>query len=128
MIPITSKYNTVKRQVRITRLQEESVVNHTLIEKMMHEFDVDLSPMIYMESEDDTAKPNLFVVVREAISKMKRWEVVEESYLGLFSFSKFLMWRDLEKNKDAIAGNEIVQHLSNSTNEPFNDRGERISS
>jgi len=48
--------------------------------------------------EEDAWTPGSYMAqVREAIARSPRWEVLEnEVYLGFFSFSKFLLWRDLD--------------------------------
>src|SRR5690606_23254522 len=48
-----------------------------------------------------------------------RWEVVPTAWLGEFSFTKFLMWLDLEARTDALLQNRVVKHLFEGEGQPF---------
>jgi very-short-patch-repair endonuclease len=59
---------------------------------------------------------NYFENVRSAISRAPRWQVLEgEMLLGFFSFSKFLLWRDLDPlnwpNLEHLLGHGILRTL-----------------
>jgi hypothetical protein len=41
--------------------------------------------------------------------------------LALLQFAKFRLWKDLDENWEALAGNELVRHLIESPMEPFLD-------
>ena len=41
----------------------------------------------------------------------KRWDVEEQIFLGIFSFSKFIMWNDIHKNSEKLSENKIVASL-----------------
>ena len=49
--------------------------------------------------------------------------MVEEAHLGLFSFTKFLMWLDLEARRDALLQSNVVHHLALGARESFPDQG-----
>ena len=57
--------------------------------------------------------------MRRAIRDFDRWDVIERAHIGLFSFTKFLMWRDLQERTDALVQNKVVAHLVHRPNEPF---------
>nr|MCR4809714.1 DUF4011 domain-containing protein [Prevotella sp.] len=61
------------------------------------------------ESGVDVKK--IFTYFRRAVMEQKRWNVVEESMLGLFSFNKFVMWNDIHSNADKLAENLVVASL-----------------
>lgn len=123
LVPIKLTYARSTRRLRMQRLPEEALANHTLIEKMKRDFGVDLSPIAGLDADESGVDvPLLLRRARESIQRMKRWEVVEEAHIGLFSFAKFLMWKDLEENKDALLANEVVRHLAEASNDAFPDR------
>jgi hypothetical protein len=37
--------------------------------------------------------------------------VLDEAHLGLFSFTKYLMWKDLQDRTAQLKANRVVQHL-----------------
>ena len=53
----------------------------------------------------------VFTIIRRAIIHKARWDVIEDAYLGLFSFSKFVMWHDLKARNQDLLKNKIVQSL-----------------
>lgn len=53
----------------------------------------------------------VFAAVRNYIKEKSRWDVIEECVLGLFSFSKFVMWNDIHNNAEKMLENGIIQTL-----------------
>ena len=127
LVPVSIEYVRSTRRARIRRVQEDPLPNQTLIEKVQRDFGLDLSSLANLEPDESGVDvPAMLRGVREAIQRMKRWEVLEEVHLGLFQFTKFLMWRDLEENQEVLLQNEIVRHLASGAAEPFHDRGEHV--
>ncbi|NOU33607.1 MAG: DUF3320 domain-containing protein [Polyangiaceae bacterium] len=123
LVPVKLAYARSSRRLSMVRLPEEPVVNHTLIEKVKRDFGVDLSPIAALDSDESGVDVCLLLRrARESIQRMKRWEVIEEAHIGLFSFAKFLMWKDLEENKASLLANAVVQHLAEGSNNAFPDR------
>lgn len=99
----------------IIRLRdEELILNITLIELLKQEFNINLSgldPLPQDGSGVDVRK--VLAIVRGHLRDKRRWDVLEEAMLGLFSFSKFVMWNDIHSNADKVAQHPIVQGLIN---------------
>ena len=86
--------------------------NITLLQKLAGDFGLDTGPL--EELPEDESGVDVEVVLhraRRAIAHLPRWEVEESAYLGVFSFSKFLMWRDLRENLPKLKQNPLVGHL-----------------
>ena len=120
LIPMSIERKSVRDGFRIRRIDEESRINVTLLEKLRVDFGItidDLDPL----PEDDSGLdvPKILRAIRDAIKREPRWKVVEESSLSILTFSRFLMWLDLEANADALKENVIVRHLVESSNELF---------
>ena len=123
LVPVSLDYDRVSRRIRLRRLDEEPMANVTLVEKMRRDHAVDLSGIAALDTDDagiDVA--GLLRRARTAIQRMPRWEVLDEAHLGLFSFTKFLMWRDLEQNAEQLMQSEVVRHLAEGGRFPFEDR------
>ncbi len=91
---------------------EETILNVTLIEFLRQQFKLlvpTFDPLPRDESGVDV--PLIFNAIRKAIEQHKRWEVLDESVLGLFSFNKFVMWNDIHANADKLQQSPIVQSL-----------------
>lgn len=93
LVPVTLERQTARSRFKLTALDEEITTNLSLQEKLKLEFDVRLPDVPDLE---DLTPSSYFAQVRESISHLQRWEVCsDEQLLWLYSFAKFLMFRDL---------------------------------
>ncbi|MDL0130960.1 DUF5797 family protein [Halobacterium salinarum] len=53
-----------------------------------------------------------FEAVYETLSGFNRWTIQSDVVLGIFDFTKFSLYSDLERNRDAIKDNPIIQALN----------------
>ncbi|MEL6795597.1 MAG: DUF4011 domain-containing protein [Planctomycetota bacterium] len=94
--------------------------NVTLLEKLRSEFGIDTASLDDLPEDEHGLDVDLILRnVRSVIRASKRWEVVENASIGLFSFNKFLMWRDLKDNLDNLRTNRLVEHLVERPGEDF---------
>lgn len=123
LVPVKLDYDRVARRIRVRRVDEDTIGNVTLAEKMRRDFAVDLSGVASLEADESGVDvPTLLRRARMAVQQMPRWEVLDEVHLGLFTFTKFLMWRDLDGNADTLLRNEVVRHIAQGGTLPFVDR------
>ena len=97
----------------IVRLRdEETILNITLCEFLRQQFKL-LIPTFDPLPKDDSGVDvhAIFAAMRKAIEQHKRWEILDESVLGLFSFNKFVMWNDIHTNADKLQESPIVNSL-----------------
>lgn len=110
MLPVEMVYKKGNYYIR-TR-DEEIALNITLIEFLRQNFGIHipgLSPLPTDAHGVDVSK--IFAIIREVLKNKKRWDVEEESILGVFSFNKFLMWNDLHNHREELWQNDIVRSL-----------------
>ncbi|WP_438033671.1 DUF3320 domain-containing protein [Sorangium sp. So ce204] len=120
LVPVALEYQRTTRRLRLRGLPEEAVPNVTLAEKLHRDFAVDLGALANLDADEHGRDvPAMFRAVRQAIQRMPRWEVREEVHLGLFTFTKFLMWRDLEDNATAVLENPVVRHIASGAQTAF---------
>lgn len=113
LYPVRLLFDRKLRRVKLRREAEDAMPNLTLAEKMRRDYGVDFGFLATMEPDDFGLDiPQLLRLSREAIQRMPRWEIVEEVHLGHFTFTKFLMWKDLEDNAEALMRSAVVQHLA----------------
>lgn len=97
----------------IVRLRdEETILNITLNEFLRQQFKLlvpTFDPLPKDESGVDV--PAIFAAMRKAIEQHPRWEILDESVLGLFSFNKFVMWNDIHTNAEKLQESPIVKSL-----------------
>jgi very-short-patch-repair endonuclease len=93
---------------------EEIVANISLREKLRADFGVVLPEI----GEDDGWTPSTyFAAVATEIARYRRWEVKPDWIgLGFFTFSKFMMWRDLDAAawpQNGLLGHSLLNLLVN---------------
>lgn len=97
----------------VIRSREEDVIlNNTLVELLRQQFRIDLrvlNPLPADESGVDVKR--ILATVRSAIQSESRWEVKDETLLGLFSFNKFVMWNDIHSHADQMSQNAVIRSL-----------------
>jgi len=91
---------------------EEIILNITLVELLKQQFNVSLKGLDPLPKDECGVNVKfIFTVIRNCIRDMRRWDVLEESMLGLFSFNKFVMWNDIHNNADKLKENKIITSL-----------------
>ena len=71
---------------------EDTIINTTLIELLKQQFKINLGVLDPLPTDDHGVDvKRILATVREGVKNMHRWNVMEESLLGLFSFNKFVM-------------------------------------
>ena len=97
----------------IIRLRDdEPQMNITMLEKMKQDFQLvvnGLDPLPADEQGIDIRK--VFTILRKAVMGQARWDVLESAYLGIFSFSQFVMWNDIRNRSSDLKRNKIVRSL-----------------
>lgn len=74
--------------------EEDTETNICLAEKLDHDFD-----LILPELGEEATPESYLEEVRKMIRNKSRWRVAREMVIGLFSFSKILMYKDLDNDK-----------------------------
>ena len=91
---------------------EDMIMNITLVELLKQQFKINISVLDALPEDEEGVDVNLVLAtVRESIKNMSRWDVMEESMLGLFSFTKFVMWNDIHNNAEELKKNDVVRSL-----------------
>ena len=92
--------------------EEDIILNTTLVEMLKQEFRINLGVMNPLPTDDHGVDvKRIFAGVRQAIAGQKRWNVLEEALLGLFSFSKFVMWNDIHSGAEKLKENQVIATL-----------------
>ncbi|MDH5299214.1 MAG: DUF4011 domain-containing protein, partial [Desulfobulbaceae bacterium] len=124
LIPLEIERRSVQEGFSIKQGDDEPMVNVTLLAHLAADFELTISGLdpIPMD-EHGIDVPLILRRFREAVVDIDRWEVLESAYIGHFSFTKFLMWRDLEVRAEDLQKNAIVKHLIHTPSEVYPDDG-----
>lgn len=94
LIPVELERKSANTKFRIRYSEDEIATNLSLQAKLRQDFDLDLPDVPDIEDLDPAA---YFAEVKQAVIDIVRWEVLpNDMVLSFFSFSKFLMYRDLD--------------------------------
>ncbi len=125
LVPLQISRKSVHGQIEVQQAGEEPAVNVTLLEKLRHDFGMEISGLDNAANGGNGLDiSHVLRAFRRAVKDIDRWEVVEDAVIGLFSFQKFLMWKDLEDRADEVRTNELVAHLIDTPTLPYRDQGE----
>ena len=117
MVPIEVIRKSLALGYKIKRREEdESMFNISITEKLKAEFDIRIEGLEEIPEDTKGIDVNkVFSIIKEAIAVKPDWEVLESSYIGVFSFTQFVMWNDLRKRRDDLQKNKIVRALIDGT-------------
>jgi very-short-patch-repair endonuclease len=101
--------NPDRHDYTIKSTDSELQINPALRKMLLSERGLALPPddALDLETLDEA-----FAFVEEVISGQSRWEIAPEVILGIFDFSKFGLYADLEENREQIKENPIVKAIN----------------
>ena len=121
LIPVRLTRPSIKSGFVLRGYDEETRINLTLLEYLKTEYELTIP-----ELEGDLPTDNygldtqlIFNMVRRAITSKEGWEVVETCSLGSFSFTKYLMWKDLVSRRDDLMKNAVIRQIADENRTPF---------
>ncbi len=121
LIPIKLERKSARSSFRILHHEDEVRFNATLLEFLKRDFDLSLPELEGDLPRDDSGidLPRIFEWIRARIQDVPGFEVVEEIAISTFSFSKYLMWKDLVDRTDQLRNNRLVEHLVDNLDKTF---------
>lgn len=124
LIPVELTRRSVQEGFRIRQGDDEPQVNVTLLEMLRSDYQLDIPGMDPVpQDEKGVDVRGILTAFRQKIKEIDRWEVVEEAQIGQFSFTKFLMWRDLQARTADLLQSKVVSHLVNRPTEAYPQDG-----
>lgn len=97
----------------ITSIKEnEILINDTLVNKMHNEFGINLDFDFDQGKDFNENYDDYKSFVENEIKDYHRWHITDDINLGVFSFSKINMVKDLEENEERILSNSNIRLLS----------------
>lgn len=112
LVPVELVRRTSRSGFLLRARDEEAQINITLLEMLRQDFGCQiggLDPLPRDEKGIDLS--GVFTAIRHVVMNMPRWDIVESAMLGLFSFSRFVMWNDIRSRSEELARNKVVASL-----------------
>lgn len=91
---------------------EDVVLNITLLEMLKQKFGVSIQAQDLL-IKDDKGVDVLAILsaMKLLVKELKGWDVLTEAMLGLFSFSKFVMWNDIHSHAHLLRESKVIRAL-----------------
>ena len=122
LVPVQLVQRTARAGVELLIRHEDPRINVTLLRFLE---DVHGVPVDGVDPPPDDGSgldvPFIFQRFREEITAKRGWEVLEEVRLGMFSFSKILIWRDLDEYSEHLLESPVARHLVETPQASFSD-------
>ncbi len=121
LVPVTLNRKSARSGFTLTLHDDEPRFNPTLIEMLRQDFKLDLGVAEGELPRDETGLDvrSVWKAVSQAVKDIKGWEVSEDVVLAMFSFAKYLMWKDLVERTDQLRENPVVRHLIDTPRESY---------
>ncbi|GAB2490516.1 DUF3320 domain-containing protein [Comamonas humi] len=113
LVPVSLHRKSARSGFTLSLHDDEPRFNPTLIEMLRQDFELNLGTLEGELPRDDNGLDVAAVwkAVGHAIKDIKGWEVTEDVVLSMFSFAKYLMWKDLAERSEQLRENPVVRHL-----------------
>lgn len=121
LLPVRLKRRSARADMKLAVHTDDARFNMTLLELLKTDFGLNIAGL---DGDLPTDESGIDVAgvwnhIRHAIKDSAGFEVREEVVLGIFSFSKYLMWKDLVDRADQLKNNPVVRHLIERGSESF---------
>lgn len=121
LLPVTLGRKSARAGFTLQAHEDEAVFNPTLVEMLRQDFQLELGVPLDNLPQDHAGLDiaGIWTRVRTAIRDVRGWEVSEDVVLSMFSFAKYLMWKDLSERTEDLRKSPVVAHLLDTPREPF---------
>lgn len=120
LVPVSLQRQSVRSGFRLSRHDDEAIVNPTLLQLLKNSFEMRITGLDTFSTDEkgiDVGK--VLQAFRLAVREIPKWEVLEQAHLGIFSFTKYLMWKDLQDRTEQLKANRVVKHLIENPGQAF---------
>ena len=114
LLPVTLRRESARSPFVLEVGDDEPMVNPALAELVRRQFNISLPDL---PAEEGASLQSIFVQLQGRLSTVPaaqaepRWKVTTDVYLGLFSFQKLVMYKDLEATAAAVTQHRLVTQL-----------------
>lgn len=120
LVPVTLTRQSVRSGFRLARHDDEAIVNPTLLQLLKNNFDMRIVGLDALPTDDKGVDvKRVLQAFRLAVREIPKWEVLDQAHVAIFSFTKYLMWKDLQDRTEQLKANRVVKHLIEHPGEAF---------
>ncbi|MGI5895066.1 MAG: DUF3320 domain-containing protein [Candidatus Merdivicinus sp.] len=112
LLPVDIIRKSSQRGFLIRLRDEDPQMNITLLEMLRQDFGMTISGLDPLPRDQMGINlSEVFRIIRREILLHPRWDVEKMAFLGLFSFSQFIMWSDIRNRAEDLKRSKIVRSL-----------------
>jgi very-short-patch-repair endonuclease len=120
LLPIELHRRSVREGFTFRLGDDDLHINVTLLELLKQDHGINIPGLDPLpEDHAGVDVPKILRIFRKAVRDIHRWDVLDIARIGIFSFAKFLMWRDLGERAEDLLNNPVVSHLVNLPDQEF---------
>ena len=111
LVPLELGKETIRSpySIALPPVEDEAVLNPALVAKLKNDFKIDLPPL--PEEWEETKLADYYSLVDKAVAEWG-WKTEPSTHMGLFSFQKLVIYKDLETNAALVTQNPIVRAIA----------------
>ena len=109
LIPVEIKRKGIGQPYTIKYNEDSVILNPALTLKFKRDFNINFEDIVL--DEEETNPVDIFVKVKDKIKSKNNWKLLNNIYIGLFSFAKFVMYKDLDEYSDIIKENKLIETI-----------------
>ncbi len=124
LLPVHLSRQTARSGFSVKATQDDPILNPAIAERLRLDFRIALPQL--PDTFEDFDPGQFFASVQQSIASQKNWRVTNDIHLGLFTFQKFVMYKDLEINEAHYADHAVIQALCAGRNERLGQLPEEV--
>ena len=111
LVPLELTRDSIRQPyaIAVPPVEEEAVLNPALQVKLKNDYKIELPPL--PEEWENQNLSDYFNLVNQAVAEMG-WKAEPSVDLGLFSFQKLVIYKDLEANADLVTQHPIIRAIA----------------
>ncbi|MFP5111379.1 DUF4011 domain-containing protein [Bacillaceae bacterium C204] len=109
LIPVELNRSSANQPFRMKMVEDEIVLNPFMAHKLREEKGIAFPEL---SDQEDVDLEKIWSGISEQIDHLEGWSVSPEIYLSLFSFSKLVMYKDLENFIDLLEAHPLIGKIS----------------
>jgi hypothetical protein len=112
LLPVELSRKSVRSGYTLKAADDEPMVNPALSELLRQQYGIGLPALPDLQAiPANYDLQQLLTVVQQTIAPKAGWSLKTDIYLGLFSFQKLVMYKDLEANIEALKAHRLIRQL-----------------
>jgi very-short-patch-repair endonuclease len=126
-LPVQLSRTSASTPFTVTATDEDPFVNPALVEHLRNAHGLALPELPDREGLAETYDlQSFYTAVEASVRSASGWRVTSDIFLGFFSFQKYVMFKDLEKNTATFANHRLLKQVVHRTGTALHELPEDI--